>query len=127
RDVLRRTIRNPNIFSVDVGRRLPRQLRHFSTPTQIFFSQDQDRRRSIMEIVTGDRPGLLSSIGEIFKTQGILVDAAKIGTIGERAEDVFFITDRKHQPITDPAAFNLLRQSLIRALDPELNLPLSSP
>jgi [protein-PII] uridylyltransferase len=106
---------------------LPRQLKHFNTPTQIFFTQDQDRHRSIMEVVTGDRPGLLSTIGEVFKAQGILVDAAKIGTMGERAEDVFFITDSKHQPITDPAVFHNLRQALIRALDPESSLPLGNP
>jgi [protein-PII] uridylyltransferase len=117
RNALRRVISDPNVSSVDVSRSLPRRLKHFSTPTQIFFSQDEDRGRTIMEIVTGDRPGLLSTIGELFMTQGILVEAAKIGTMGERAEDVFFITDSKHQPITDPAIFNLLRQSLVNALD----------
>lgn len=117
RDSLRRVINAPGVSSVEVGQRLPRQLKHFTTPTQISFSQDKDRHRTIMEIVTGDRPGLLSTIGEVFKRQGILVDAAKIGTMGERAEDVFFITDSKHKPITDPAVFNLLRQALIRELD----------
>jgi [protein-PII] uridylyltransferase len=105
---------------VEVGRRLPRQLRHFNTPTQIFFTADADNRRTIMEVVTADRPGLLSTIGAIFQDSRILVNAAKIGTIGERAEDVFFLTDHKHQPITDPAVFNHLRQALTLALDQNL-------
>jgi [protein-PII] uridylyltransferase len=117
RIALRRAISDPNVSSVEVGRRLPRQLKHFNTPTQIFFSQDEDRRRTLVEVVTGDRPGLLSTIGAVFKDQGILVEAAKIGTIGERAEDVFFVTDTQHKPLTDPARFHLLRQALIQALD----------
>ena len=120
RDALQRVISDPEVSSVDVGRRLPRVLKHFNTPTQIFFNQDAQRRRTIVEVVTGDRPGLLSTIGEVFREQGILVEAAKIGTVGERAEDVFFITNAKHEPITDPGAFNLLRQALTRALDPAL-------
>jgi len=120
RDALRRVISDPAVSSVDVGRRLPRMLKHFNTPTQIFFSEDVQRRRTIVEVVTGDRPGLLSTIGEVFREQGILVEAAKIGTVGERAEDVFFITNAKHEAITDAGAFNLLRQALTRALDPAL-------
>jgi [protein-PII] uridylyltransferase len=117
RDALRRVISDPKVSSVEVGRRLPRQLKHFNTPTQIFFSQDEDRQRTLVEVVTGDRPGLLSTIGAVFKDQGILVEAAKIGTIGERAEDVFYVTDTQHKPLTDPARFHLLRQALTRALD----------
>ncbi|HXG28167.1 MAG TPA: [protein-PII] uridylyltransferase [Nevskiales bacterium] len=117
RDALRRVISDPKVSSVEVGRRLPRQLKHFNTPTQIFFSQDVDRQRTLVEVVTGDRPGLLSTIGAVFKDQGILVEAAKIGTIGERAEDVFYVTDTQHKPITDPARFHLLRQALTQALD----------
>jgi [protein-PII] uridylyltransferase len=117
RESLRRVISDPNVSSVEVGRRLPRQLKHFNTPTQIFFSQDEGGQRTIMEVVTGDRPGLLSTIGEVFKEEGILVEAAKIGTIGERAEDVFFICDTQHRPITDPARFHLLHRALIQALD----------
>jgi [protein-PII] uridylyltransferase len=117
REALHKVISDPDVSSVEVGRRMPRVLKHFSTPTQIFFNQDVERQRTIMELVTGDRPGLLSTIGEVFKEQGILVEAAKIGTIGERAEDVFFINDAKHQPIIDPARLLLLRQAVTQALD----------
>jgi [protein-PII] uridylyltransferase len=55
-------------------------------------------------------------IGRIFHKRGILLDAAKINTIGERAEDVFFITTRDHAPITDPEVLEDLREVLIRTL-----------
>ena len=44
-----------------------------------------------MELAAGDRPGLLSTIGQTFIEFGINFETAKILTIGERAEDVFYI------------------------------------
>jgi [protein-PII] uridylyltransferase len=100
-----------------VSRRTSRRLRHFSLPTQVAFSQDFDNRRSVMELVTRDRPGLLSLVGGFFKRYGILLHAAKIATIGERAEDVFFITDSGGRPLTDEAIQDRLRRLLIRTFD----------
>ena len=42
---------------------------------------------------------------------------AKIGTIGERAEDVFFITGSDHRPISDESTLEELREVLTRTLD----------
>jgi [protein-PII] uridylyltransferase len=114
---LRKVLADPNASVIDVNRRMPQRLKHFSTPTLVYFNQDEARQRTILEVVTGDRPGLLSMIGQVFHSHGILLDAAKIGTIGERAEDVFIITDHKHAPITDEAVLNALRESLMTALD----------
>ena len=115
-DALRRVLGDPAISVVDVNRRRPTRLRHFDTPTNIHFSQDSARRRTILELVTADQPGLLSLIGRVFHKRGILLDAAKIATIGERAEDVFYITDRQHQPITSDKLLDELREVLTRTL-----------
>ena len=50
--------------AVTVTRRAPRQVRMFSTPTQITFSEDPVNRRTIVELIAGDRPGLLSHIAQ---------------------------------------------------------------
>ena len=42
---------------------------------------------------------------------------AKITTIGERIEDVFFISDNDQQPIKDEALLDKLRNSIIAYLD----------
>jgi [protein-PII] uridylyltransferase len=117
RDALHQVLSDPNISVVDVNRRTPQRLRHFSTPTSVQFRQDRARGRTILELVTADRPGLLSMIGRAFHKRGLLLDAAKIGTIGERAEDVFFITDRDHKPVTDDKTLEALREVLLRTLD----------
>jgi len=116
REELRRVLADPDISVVDVNRRRPQSLKHFDTPTTVSFSQDLARKRTMLELVTADQPGLLSMIGRVFHKRGILLDAAKINTIGERAEDVFFVTTREHTPITEPETLDELREVLIRTL-----------
>jgi [protein-PII] uridylyltransferase len=99
-----------------VTRRAPRQVRMFSTPTQVNFSLDTRNDRTILELVAGDRPGLLSEVGKIFKAEHIAINGAKIMTVGERAEDVFYITGLDGKPLQEPAC-SLVRESLVRALD----------
>ncbi len=119
RHALVSALRDPRSSGRTVSQRRSRRLRYFSTPTQVHFSQDADNQRTLLELVTGDRPGLLSTVGEVFRRRRVLVHAAKINTIGERAEDVFFITDAQHQPITDTAALDQLRRTLIQAVKTE--------
>lgn len=117
REALRKVLADPNISVVDVNRRRPTRLKHFDTPTTVYFSQDKARNRTILELVTADKPGLLSLIGRAFHKKGILLDAAKIATIGERAEDVFYVTDREHKPITNEKTLEDLREFLARTLN----------
>ncbi len=116
REALGKVLGDADVSVVDVNRRRPQRLKHFDTPTTVSFSQDLPRKRTMLELVTADRPGLLSLIGRMFHKRGILLDAAKINTIGERAEDVFFITTSDHLPIRDEHLLDELREVLIRTL-----------
>jgi len=107
-----RALLEPERVEWAVKRRIPRRLRYFSTPTQIYFRDDPQNERTVMELVTGDRPGLLSTVGRVFRRHGVLVQGAKIATIGERAEDVFFITDGDHRAVDNPATLRQIRRSL---------------
>jgi [protein-PII] uridylyltransferase len=99
-----------------VTRRAPRQVRMFTTPTQITFSEDPLQQRTLLEIVAGDRPGLLSQIGKVFLAEQIDVVTAKIMTIGERAEDVFYVTDSHGRALT-PDVRQRLQERLAQTLD----------
>ncbi|MDA3921471.1 MAG: [protein-PII] uridylyltransferase [Salinisphaera sp.] len=110
-------VADPLTESVDVTRRTSRRNRYFNVPTQIYFTQATERACTVMEIVTADRPGLLSIIGDVFHRCGILIETAKIATIGERAEDVFFITDRQQHAITNHSFLRELRATMIQELD----------
>jgi len=99
-----------------VSRRAPRQARMFNTPTQIALSVDERNRRSVLELTAGDRPGLLCEVGKVLMAERVELHAAKIMTVGERAEDVFYLTDFDNRPL-EPAAAERLRERLVQALD----------
>jgi [protein-PII] uridylyltransferase len=100
-----------------VDTRIPRrQLKHFSIQSDVRFADDQQNQRTIMEVVARDRPGLLARVGWALADCQVRLQNAKIITIGERAEDVFFITDAHNRPL-DPARFDEIRQAVVAAVD----------
>jgi [protein-PII] uridylyltransferase len=99
-----------------VTRRAPRQVRMFSTPTQINFTVDPVRQHTIVELIAGDRPGLLSEVGKVLLAERVDVITARILTVGERAEDVFHVTDHRGQPLGEDACRSL-QDKLCEALD----------
>jgi [protein-PII] uridylyltransferase len=99
-----------------VSRRAPRQARMFNTATQVTISVDDRNQRSVLELVAGDRPGLLCDVGKILMQQHVELRKAKIMTVGERAEDVFYVTDLQHRPLNEESA-QRLKENLLQALD----------
>ena len=110
-----RSLQRPEESPLGVSRRAPRQVRMFNTPTQIALSTDEHHRRTVLELVAGDRPGLLCDVGKVLWESRVDLHGAKISTLGERAEDVFYVTDPAQQPL-DEAATENLRQRLLAAL-----------
>ncbi|MGH8493469.1 MAG: [protein-PII] uridylyltransferase [Moraxellaceae bacterium] len=117
RETLVRTLSHPDEFPDIVKRRMPRQLKHFDVKTQVMISNDLTNQRTIVEVITLDRPGLLARIGRLFMESGVELQNARIATLGERAEDVFFITDKQQQPISDPELCSKLADMLREQLD----------
>ena len=113
---LRREIQRRNAPPMTVVRRAPRQARMFTTPTQIQFAEDPANQRTVLEISAGDRPGLLSLIGQALSQCELRLQNAKITTIGERAEDVFFITDAHNRPLDGAMARARLHAALLAHL-----------
>jgi [protein-PII] uridylyltransferase len=111
-----RSLQGPADAPFAVSRRAPRQARMFNTPTQIGLSVDERNRRSVLELTAGDRPGLLCEVGQVLMQERVELHAAKIMTVGERAEDVFYLTDFDNRPL-GAAAGEQLRERLVQALD----------
>ena len=102
--------------AVTITRRAPRQVRMFTTPTQITFSEDPVNRRTVVELIAGDRPGLLSQIAKVFMAERVDIYNSKIMTVGERAEDVFFVADESGRLLSAEAQ-ERLAQRLTESLD----------
>jgi [protein-PII] uridylyltransferase len=116
RRTLTRVLTAQDEQAIAVTRPAPRQVRMFTTKTAIDFSEDNAKRHTVIELVAGDRPGLLSDVGRVFLELGINIDAAKIMTIGERAEDVFYVSDGSGKPLNEESRA-ALRERLLDQLD----------
>jgi [protein-PII] uridylyltransferase len=68
-----------------------RHLRHFPLSPEVRIFPDDKGTHYILELVAGDRPGLLAQIAYTLAKANINVASARINTLGERAEDVFLI------------------------------------
>jgi [protein-PII] uridylyltransferase len=101
----------------EVQRRTPRQLKHFINPTHVTITTDIVRNQSVIEVQTPDRPGLLAIIARVFTEFNIQLQNAKITTLGEKVEDVFFVTDEQLNPISDPELCATIQTTICQRLD----------
>ena len=97
------------------SKRLPRQLLHFDIPTTISFEFNESSQQHIMTLQALDQPGLLARVGQVFLQQKIEIHAARITTLGERAEDMFYISDQNDAPLSEQM-LETLKEALVTSL-----------
>ena len=101
-------------------RRIPRHLRHFDVQNTVDIVLNPTLQQHMVEISTLDQPGLLARIGAIFMQQGLDIHSAKIATLGERAEDIFFVT-KKNDVLMSHDEVKAFAETLKAALDEASN------
>ena len=99
------------------ARPMPRRLKHLHFPTQINIYYDKQQQATALEITASDKPGALALIAKAFMSCNISVNTAMINTLGDRVEDIFYITDKKHRTITNPDALKKIKSCLKEFLE----------
>lgn len=94
-----------------------RRMKSFKWGANVELSNDYAPGFSVIELVAPDHPGLLAVIGQVIFDQELRLHNAKISTLGERVEDVFFVTDRADRVITDESKKREICEALTTALD----------
>ena len=96
--------------------RVPRLLKAFDIKTQINIEQDTERQQTRITLRTIDFPGLLAKLSRIFYELKYRVVGARINTLGEEAEDIFYLTDLEDKPIVHAEELAILRDTLTEKL-----------
>jgi [protein-PII] uridylyltransferase len=110
---LTRALTAPGALQPPAEGRISRQLRHFPLTPEIRIFPDDKGTHFILEIVAGDRPGLLAQIAYLLAHANINVASARINTLGDRAEDVFLIDGAR---LHDEQALLRIETTLYEAL-----------
>ncbi len=100
-----------------VNRRIPRQLKHFDIKTNVVIRDSENHPYTILELNTLDRPGFLAKFGAILMRHKVELINAKIATLGERIEDVFFLVDENQQAFGNTPLSKQLEKDLLEQLD----------
>ena len=96
-------------------RKMSRQMKQLDVTTKVRFYPSQ-ADVTLVELEALDAPGLLANISQQFITLNFKLHQAKISTIGERAEDLFIVSNEFDQPLTQTEQVKLKKQ-LCEALD----------
>ncbi|QJR81770.1 [protein-PII] uridylyltransferase [Alteromonas pelagimontana] len=107
----------------DNKRKLPRQMRQLDVPTKVrFFNFGEEN--TLIELEALDAPGILAKIGHAFVDTSVTLKLAKIATIGERAEDIFIVSNDAGKALTQEQQVALKKQILFK-LDQleDINIP----
>ncbi len=114
---LSKALKSDSIYQAESNKRTPRRLKAFNRPTEIHFEQDYLNSRTVMEINAMDMPGLLSVIANVIATLYINITHAKISTLGEMVDDIFYLTTLEGKNITDQSVLEALETGMIEALE----------
>jgi [protein-PII] uridylyltransferase len=114
---LRGKILKPDANAAQAPRRLPRALKHFPTPTTVSIDTHPSGNHSTMELITRDRPGLLHVVATCLIECKIELISARVSTFGERVEDIFLITNRDGDPVTDEEQKRCIERRIVSMLD----------
>ncbi len=98
-------------------KRTPQKLKHFRVKTRVDFLPTRGKKHTLMEFVALDTPGLLAKVGAIFSQQGLRLHGAKISTLGEKAEDLFILTNAQGAKLSDQEQIELQQQLLAQIVE----------
>ncbi|MCK5724540.1 MAG: HD domain-containing protein, partial [Gammaproteobacteria bacterium] len=110
-------ITQPETATPGITKHIPRAAKHFKFSTRVSFENNEIQNQTMMKVTAYDRPGLLSQIGSAMHACEVTLHKAKIATYGEKAEDIFFITDDKGNAVNDQKQLTCLEQTIAEGLD----------
>ncbi|NNJ75362.1 MAG: [protein-PII] uridylyltransferase [Anderseniella sp.] len=92
------------------------RIKAFTVEPQVIVSNDTSNRFTVIEVAGLDRLGLLFKLTDSLFRLNLDIASAQITTFGERAVDVFYVTDLIGQKITSQTRLQSIEESLLDVL-----------
>ncbi len=93
------------------------RLRAFDLPTDVIVNNSWSDRFTVIEVSGLDRHGLLYDLTRAISDLSLNIASAHIATFGERAVDVFYVTDLFGHKVETRSRERTIREKLIKAFD----------
>ena len=95
------------------------RARAFRLETEVLVKNSVSEQHTVLEMSGLDRPGLLYDLTREISALNLNIASAHVATFGERAVDVFYVTDLTGQKISNITRQANIRQRLTEAFDGE--------
>jgi [protein-PII] uridylyltransferase len=98
-----------------VGKRVPPRgrIKAFAIEPEVMINNQWSNRYTVVEVSGLDRPGLLYELTATLSKLNLNIASAHIATFGERAVDVFYVTDLMGAKISSPTRNAAVKRALI--------------
>jgi [protein-PII] uridylyltransferase len=95
------------------------RLGAFTVAPEVLIDNTLSNQFTVIEVAGLDRPGLLFELTNTLSDLSLDITSAHITTFGEKAVDVFYVTDLTNRKIANPARQKAIRQRLLEVLGEE--------
>jgi len=104
---------------IDLGKesRHNRRLKPFTLPAEVQVSNTLSEKFTVIEVSGLDRQGLLHQLTRAISDLNLTIGSAHIGTYGEKAVDVFYVTDLTGHQILGKAKQRKIREELLAVFE----------
>jgi [protein-PII] uridylyltransferase len=116
-NALRGDLRLPDV----VAKRAPPKgrIRAFAIEPEVTINNQWSNRYTVVEASGLDRPGLLYELTATLSKLNLNIASAHVATFGERAVDVFYVTDLMGAKISTPTRNAAIKRALIQVFTPQ--------
>ena len=118
-DTVKQLLQGRRQVLIDAGKdnRHNRRLKPFSLPAQVQVSNTLSEKFTVIEVMGLDRTGLLHHLTRKIADLNLTIGSAHIGTYGEKAVDVFYVTDLVGQKIEAKARQKQIHDALLAVFE----------
>jgi [protein-PII] uridylyltransferase len=120
-DTVKQLLQGRRQILIDLGKesRHNKRLKPFSLPAQVSVSNTLSEKFTVIEVMGLDRMGLLHLLTREISDLNLTIGSAHIGTYGEKAVDVFYVTDLTGHQIESKVRQKKIHDALMSVFEPQ--------